>query len=143
MNLTKSQIQESLGRLKDYSYWMYYEKNCKNLLAKQIITYDSHKFSLSVTDYSLIRMRLENGIEALYDAQIVTAPPQNGSIDNVNIQVRIMNKSDLSEEYLKYFTKASVFISSFFQRAVAFTFFSRMADGTIDGISNDLIQYNK
>jgi hypothetical protein len=143
VNVTKDQIKESLIRLKDYSYWMYYDKKSKELLEKQIIKYEGHKFSLSLTDYGMIKMILENGIECLYDAKIVTMPLRENSIDNIDIQARIMNKSDLTPEYIEFFTKAGGFVCSYFQRATAFTFFCRMADETIDGIASYLVQCNK
>lgn len=136
--LVKEQYEEALNVLKDYSYWMFNSEAAINHFKKLKTRFGNHTFSLSLTDYGLVKMTLENGVECLYDVRAITAKPRPNSIDNVAIESKIMNSADLSKEYIEYFHKASVFVSSFFQRAAAFTFLSKMQKETIQGIAHDL-----
>lgn len=142
INLTKEQIVETLQRLKDYSHWMYYDERAINLFSQKKVQFEGHEFFLKIEDDGKIRMVLENNVACLYDVRAVTTNKLQNSLDNIRIEAKPIYYSDKNSEYLDYFNKASVFVCSVFQRAIVFTFFCRIADETIDSISNDLLKCN-
>ncbi len=144
INLTKEQIKETLERLKDYCYWMYYNKDGIEGLKKQIIDFEGHKFYLEVQDDGLIKMILENDITGIFNVIAITHPlKKEYGIDNVEIKTALMNKQVLTPEYIQYFEKAGIFVCSFWQRAVTFTFLSRIQSESIEGIATALLACNK
>ena len=136
ISLTKEQIKETLERLRDYSYYLYVEKGNESL-SKQVTKYKDHSFYLKVRPDGYIEAILENGVIGIYDAKITIAPPEQGIV-NLEYQSMLINRDKIDDEYLGYFQELSIFICSYFQRAAAYLFLSRMHPETIDRITNDL-----
>lgn len=141
INLTKEQIVESLIRLKEYSHWMYYSDAAINKLKLSKTIHKNHTFNIFPLKEGLITATLETGSVGIYGVKIITGEIKHG-IDNIDIQTKLLNKDKLSKEDIEYFEEIGIFVCSYFQRLVAFTFFCRMQYETINGIANDLMQCN-
>lgn len=153
INLTKEQIKESLTRLREYGRWMYFDKEAIKKLELQTREYKNEKFSIYVNSDGTIAMKIEGGPTGIFEAKCISDKCLPGSLDNVNHLVRLINENDLRDEfdktnqsnyYVSYFKEAGgAFISSYFQRSIAFLFFARIHDETLDGVANDLEMCNK
>jgi len=145
INLTKEQIVESLERLKDYSQWMYFSELCGEMLKNQKVTFENHTFYLSLAKDGLIEMVLEDGVIGRFDFRIQRIAPLNNLVNNVDFQTKLISVTRDDSEHIEYFNKNEVrmFICSFIQRQMAFTFFARMQPETINGISEYLVACNK
>ncbi len=71
-----------------------------------------------------------------------TGPILGETLNNIDAQIMLLNKGELSEDEIKYFEEIGIFVASYFQRAISLIFFSRMQDVTIDGIVTCLERYN-
>lgn len=138
LNLTKEQIKESLERLRDYSYFMYNDLKFIDNLYSKVIEFENNKIILNINDDGKIKLIVNNDTEILYDVFIHTAKSSGGPIENLKYEYIITNKKELTQEYIEFGMKIAWFVLSYFQRLVAFTFFSRMQNETIDAMANDL-----
>lgn len=137
-NLTKDQIKESLERLREYSYLMYNDPAFIKKLNEKVIEFEGNKIQLNITDEGSIKLIVNSDTEILYNVMIDTAEPLNKSVENLKYSYIIVNKQELTSKYIEFGMKIAWIALSYFQRLVAFTFFSRMQNETIDSITNDL-----
>jgi len=153
INLSKEQIKESLIRLREYSRWMYFDPKAFEKLEAKEIEFKNEKFSIKLDKDGYILMMLKGGPTGIFEAKCITDKILPNSLDNVNHLVRLLNENEIRDEfdktnesnyYVSYFKEAGgAFVSSYFQRSVAFLFFARMHDETLDGVANDLELCNK
>lgn len=142
-NLNKEDIRETLERLRDYSKLMYLDVGSRQFLERQQHSLEGRDFTVSVRSNGLIEVLLEGEISLLYEVCVTTTNCLPDTIDNLNYNARLVNKDALLSRDLEFANKLTVCILSYFQRSIAFLFFARIADETIEVMINDLIRCNK
>lgn len=141
-SITKEQILETLRRLRWYAQHYYYGPEARDLLEAHTITHGNRRFGISVRDDGNFEVRVKDAdLTVLYEARAFTVPPPSAtSIVNLEYQVKVLNKGDLSPEEAAWAEEAGAFVGSCFQRTNAFTFLARSTDVTLDRIAEDLSQ---
>ena len=144
MNLTQEQIEEAFFRFRDYAYWMYHSEKPIAQLKNVEKDCDGIKYRLYPNIDGNIEVALETGEIGIFNPVVLSHKIEDITkcIDNADFKCLFVNKSDFSPEKQVVFEKLALFVLSYFQRLVAFTFFSRMHDISIKEIAKVLASCN-
>ena len=137
--LTKEDIITVLNVFKDYSYWMYFSKEAVEALNKSFANSDKEPVRVNVRDDGYIELiRIRDGKIGVFDVVVCTSQRVPDTLDNIGFKAKLLNKNELSEEDALFFKDVDIFVLNYFQRAISFTFFSRMHLETINSIAGAL-----
>lgn len=144
MNLTKEQIKEVLERLRYYCWWMYFHKEANKVLKAVKRKYRDKEFTLNVLDNGFLEVKILNtDLVGVYNVFSKTISPKYGIL-NIDYDYKLVNEEEIKlEDREMFYNIGKSFVLSFVQRIHCFTFYARMHDETIDGISNDLLLMSK
>ena len=133
-------IYSILYLLKVYFDHCYYTPEAREMLSKQERVFKDKHFTFSVLeDGNIEALVKETGTRIVYGNIVITVPPRKDSIDNVEFKVKIVNKDHIPVNEIEWAEGISIWVSSFFQRTIAATFFARMAPETLQQIASQLV----
>jgi hypothetical protein len=140
ITLTEEQCYEAIERWQSYAIFMYHSERGVALFTNNSIEHAGRHVTFSTEpDGRIAATRKEDGIKAVYDVYITTAPLRDThSLDNVQYLARVANISTLSPEDAAYFDDIRGYALSLFQRAVANGWIARMTPETMRVIARDL-----
>lgn len=126
-----------LSRYYDYTF---YSPFAREMLTSQEREHKGKKFTFNIADDGNIEIVLkESGTRIVYSNLVITVPPSAPTtLDNVDFKVKIVNKDNIPFNEIEWAEEISVWVSSFFQRTVAATFFARMHPEVLNQISAQL-----
>jgi len=126
-----------LSRYYDYTF---YSPFAREMLTSQVREHKGKKFTFGLLEDGNIEIHLkESGTRIVYSNLVVTVPPSGPTtLDNVDFKVKIVNKDNIPVKEIEWAEEISVWVSSFFQRTVAATFFARMHPEVLNQISAQL-----
>ncbi len=137
--ITFEQAREVLNRIR----WFAYHEYCTAAGAKRFeamqIEHDGRPFSCSVQPNGEIALKTTDGLTVLYAPQATVCPPRRpDTLEHAAFGAVIVNRDTLSEADLKWAQNAAIFVLSYFQRNLAFSFLAMMQPETIEGYASAL-----
>lgn len=140
ITLTEAQCYEAIERWQDYARFMYWSERGVAIFATNVIEREGKQVTMSIEpDGRVAATRKEDGVKAIYDLAITTAPLRGpATLDNVQFMGRTANSADLSVADQAFFDSVLVFAQSIFQRTVANQFIARMVPETMRVVAHDL-----
>lgn len=131
--MTHEQIAETLTRLRSYAIACYFTPDAHNRLKTTINTHAGRSFTLSIRDDGKIMLTIDDSITAVYDVlAVLDTPRPEIRLDHFGYRYTIINAVDLSEPDIAYAKEVGVFVLSYAQRNLAFQFFARLTERSID-----------
>ena len=138
IEVTKEQIIEVLERFRDMAHWMMNDPRARQSLEDQKIEVDGVSYKVSMMDDGKYSVSDDLGISVVVATFCYQDSPGAG-MDNVRFTAKILESEKLDKGVLERFEKVMISVCSAFQRSVAFSFFSRMQDVSIEMFANTLM----
>ncbi len=140
ISVTEAQCYEVIERWQDYARFMYHTPRGIALFVANVIEHDGRHVTFSIEpDGRIAATRREDGVKAVFDVAITTAPVQaQTSLDNVQYLGRVSDLDILSPDDQTFFKGLTAFAQSLFQRTVANQWIARMAPETMRLVAHDL-----
>ncbi len=139
ITLTEDQCYEAIERWQDYARFMYHTPRGIAIFAANVIEHEGKPVTFSIEpDGRIAVTRKEDGVKAVFDVVITTAPVGETNLDNVQYLARVSGADSLSPEDQTFFNGLRPFAQSLFQRTVSNQWIARMTPETIRLVAHDL-----